>query len=207
MISNFTVIEGNIGSGKTTLVKKLAKEFSAQLILEEFEENPFLSEFLSDQKTNSLGVELQFLMDRFHQLKKTDQTAKITFADYFIEKSLIFSANNLSKIEKDLFDNYFKALFSTIKRPNLLIYLSVSSERLLKNIKLRGREIEEHINSNYLNKIHNSYLSYFEKIKENTKILIIETSLIDFVKNENDYTRIKEIILKEHPIGITNVKF
>ena len=85
MLKNFTVIEGNIGSGKTTLCKLLAQEYSANIILEEFEENPFLSEFLTDQKTNSLGVELQFLIDRYYQLKNTEYKSDITIADYFIE--------------------------------------------------------------------------------------------------------------------------
>ena len=204
MVSNFTVIEGNIGSGKTTLVKKLAKDFSANLILEEFEENPFLSEFLSDQKTNSLGVELQFLMDRYHQLKNVKNDSKITIADYFIEKSLIFSSNNLSQIEKNLFDNYFNILFDKVRKPDLLIYLSVSPERLLKNIKKRGRDIERQINTTYLENIQQSYLNYFEKIKD-TKIILIETSTIDFVKNENDYLKIKELITRKHPIGITKI--
>ena len=95
MIQNFVVIEGNIGSGKTSLCKKIAQDFNTNLILEEFEENPFLSDFLADQKVNPLGVELQFLIDRFHQLKQPFENTKPTVADYFIEKSLIFSANNL----------------------------------------------------------------------------------------------------------------
>ena len=204
MNSNFIVIEGNIGSGKTTLAKKLASDFSANIILEEFEENPFLSEFLTDQKTNSLGVELQFLIDRYYQLKNTEYKSDITIADYFIEKSLIFSSNNLSKIEKKLFDNYFNILFDKIKKPDVLFYLSVKPERLLKNISKRGREIENQINTNYLDKIQKSYLNYFEKCKD-TKIVIIETSTIDFVENEIDFNKIKTLITKNYPVGITKI--
>ena len=148
-LKNFTVIEGNIGSGKTTLCKKISKEYGSNLILEEFEENPFLKEFLKDQKINPLGVELQFLIDRFHQLKKPFNNSNSTVADYFIEKSLIFSKNNLSQIEKDLFDSYYSELFDKITKPDLLVYLSVNSSRLLENIAKRGREIEQDVIYNF----------------------------------------------------------
>jgi deoxyguanosine kinase len=201
---NFTVIEGNIGSGKTSLVKKIAKDFEANIILEEFEENPFLSSFLENQQQNNLAVELQFLIDRFHQLNRVSGSTKKAIGDYFIEKSLIFSNTNLSITEKELFDNYFNVLFSRVVKPDLLVYLSVNTERLLKNIKKRGREYEQTISSDYLDRIHNAYLKHFESLR-NQRVLIIETSEIDFVLNKAHYSKIKELITGIYEPGISTV--
>lgn len=201
---NFTVIEGNIGSGKTSLVKKIAKDFEADIILEEFEENPFLSSFLENQQQNNLAVELQFLIDRFHQLNKVSGSAKKTIGDYFIEKSLIFSNTNLTVTEKELFDNYFNVMFSRVVKPDLLVYLSVNTERLLKNIKKRGRVYEQTISADYLERIHNAYLKHFDSLR-NQRVLIIETSKIDFVSNKEHYNKIKELITGEYEPGITTV--
>ncbi|MEN8786764.1 MAG: deoxynucleoside kinase [Flavobacteriales bacterium] len=206
MLKKFTVIEGNIGSGKTTLSKKISSEYEANLILEEFEENPFLSDFLEDQKVNPLGVELQFLIDRFHQLKSHVSNSKPTVADYFIEKSLVFSSNNLSTIEKNLFDNYYSVLFEKITKPDLLVYLSVNSERLLKNIKKRGREIEQDLTAQYLESIHESYLDYL-KNKKNESVLILDVSSLDFVQNPEDYTLVKETILNYDELKTTEIVF
>ena len=198
MIQNFVVIEGNIGSGKTSLCKKIAQDFNTNLILEEFEENPFLSDFLADQKVNPLGVELQFLIDRFHQLKQPFENTKPTVADYFIEKSLIFSSNNLSQIEKNLFDSYYTVLFEKINKPDFLVYLSVNSTRLLENIKKRGRKIENKLTKEYLDSIHDSYINYL-KNRRDEKILILDVSDIDFVNNDGDYQKIKDVIFENHP--------
>ena len=206
MLKKFTVIEGNIGSGKTTLSKKISSEYEANLILEEFEENPFLSDFLEDQKVNPLGVELQFLIDRFHQLKSHVSNSKPTVADYFIEKSLVFSSNNLSTIEKNLFDNYYSVLFEKITKPDLLVYLSVNSERLLKNIKKRGREIEQDLTAQYLESIHESYLDYL-KNKKNESVLILDVSSLDFVQNPEDYALVKETILNYDELKTTEIVF
>jgi deoxyadenosine/deoxycytidine kinase len=204
-LKNFTVIEGNIGSGKTTLCKKIAKDFDSNLILEEFEENPFLKDFLKDQKINPLGVELQFLIDRFHQLKQPFNNSNPTVADYFIEKSLIFSKNNLSEIEKNLFDSYYSVLFDKITKPDLLVYLSVKPDRLIENIVKRGRKIEQELTKEYLKNIHNQYINYLNnKVEE--KVLIIDVSDIDFVQNETDYITLKNIITSEHKTGVSQIK-
>lgn len=206
MLKQFTVIEGNIGSGKTSLSKMISSEFDANLILEEFEENPFLSDFLEDQKVNPLGVELQFLIDRFHQLQSPTNDKKPTVADYFIEKSLVFSGNNLSKIEKNLFDSYYSVLFDKITKPDLLVYLSVNSDRLLKNIRKRGRKIEQDLTARYLESIHQSYLEYL-KSKTNEIVLILDVSKLDFVENPEEYDIVKETILNYNERKTTEIIF
>lgn len=201
---NFTVIEGNIGSGKTSLVKKLAKEFNTELILEEFEENPFLSSFLENQDKNNLAVELQFLIDRFHQLNFETSNQQV-ISDYFIEKSLIFSKTNLNEHEKTLFDTYFKVLFDKIKKPDLLVYLSVNTDRLIENIIKRGRSYEQNISRDYLEKIHQAYLRYFESLK-NQKVLVIDTTKIDFVNDTSHYQELIKLINDNYTAGVTEVK-
>lgn len=205
MLKNFTVIEGNIGSGKTTLSKMISAEFNANLILEEFEENPFLSDFLADQKVNPLGVELQFLIDRFHQLKQSIDENRPTVADYFIEKSLIFSSNNLSKIEKNLFDSYYNILFEKATTPDILFYLSVNEDRLIHNIKKRGRGIEKELTKTYLRSIHDSYITYI-KHSSKQKTVIIDISDIDFVENPSHYKLLKEIIIADHKDQLSQIK-
>ena len=205
MLKDFTVIEGNIGSGKTSLCKKIANEFKSNIILEEFEENPFLSDFLADQKVNPLGVELQFLIDRFHQLQSSHNSHKPIIADYFIEKSLVFSSNNLSEIEKKLFDRYYNVLFDKVIQPNLLVYLSVKPERLIDNIEKRGRKIEEQLTKEYLEDIHRSYMNYF-KLRNDRPILVLEVSDLDFVGSEKDYQKIKETILTFNNQNLTEIK-
>lgn len=203
MQHNYIVIEGNIGSGKTSLVRKLAADYQAQIILEEFEENPFLSEFLESQTKNNLAVELQFLIDRYHQLNKVDHSTKIV-SDYFIDKSLIFSSANLTPAEKQLFDNYFSVLFKKTRKPDLLVYLDVQTDRLLENIEKRGRTYEKTIDAAYLQKVHNSYLNYFETLQDQP-ILIVDTSSIDFVSDPSHYEDLKAIVTADHPKGV-NIK-
>ena len=205
MLKNFTVIEGNIGSGKTTLSKMISAGYKANLILEEFEENPFLTDFLADQKVNPLGVELQFLIDRFHQLKQHINNNQPTVADYFIEKSLIFSSNNLSKIEKTLFDSYYNILFEKATSPDILFYLSVNEDRLIHNIKKRGRGNEKELTKGYLKSIHDSYITYI-KNKTKQKTVIIDVSDIDFVENSNEYEYLKEIIIGNHKEHLSQIK-
>lgn len=200
---SFTAIEGNIGSGKTSLVKKIAVEFNMEAILEEFEENPFLSDFLENVSQNNLAVELQFLIDRFHQLNYKDESKKV-ISDYFIEKSLIFSKTNLTPSEKKLFDQYYTILFEKARKPELFVYLSVDIDRLITNIKKRGRSYEQNISRTYLERIHHAYLHYFNSL-QNQRVLIIDTTHIDFVKDEEHYQELTTLINQNYPRGVTEV--
>lgn len=205
----FIVIEGNIGAGKTSLSTKISKQYNANLVLEEFAENPFLPKFYKNPEKYAFQLETAFLIDRYNQLKKQLQTSDIfknfLISDYYFAKSLIFSKNTLKDDEFSLYRKIFNIIYNNVPKPDLYVYLNLPTEKLLQNITNRGRDYEKHISTTYLKKIHNAYIEYMKKQK-NFKILIINTHNIDFVNNENDFKKISDTILqKKHKTGITNI--
>jgi deoxyguanosine kinase len=141
----FLVIEGNIGAGKTTLAKMIAEEFNAQLVLEQFADNPFLPKFYNDPDRYSFPLELSFLADRYNQIKKDvfnpELFQSLIVADYFFAKSAIFAQNTLKEDEYRLFRQIFDIVFDTMPKPDLYVYLHADTDRLLSNIKSRGRRL------------------------------------------------------------------
>ena len=202
----FLVIEGNIGAGKTTLAKMIADELNAKLVLEQFADNPFLPKFYSDQERYSFPLELSFLADRYYQIKKQvfnpDLFHSLLVADYFFAKSAIFAQNTLKDDEYRLFRQIFDIVFESMPKPDLYVYLHADASQLLKNIKLRGREYEQNISAEYLEKIKNGYFGFFKHI--NTfPILVIDINNIDFVGNSDKYQQIKEAIFKsDYKLGM-----
>ncbi|MBI4947377.1 MAG: deoxynucleoside kinase [Bacteroidetes bacterium] len=207
----FLVIEGNIGAGKTSLVKKIAEQFNAKTIFEQFAENPFLPKFYENPDKYSFPLELSFLADRYHQLKREienpDLFKTFTIADYYFMKSLIFSKSTLQDDEYALYRQIFDIIYSTLPRPDLYVYLHVTVDNLLYNIKTRGRNYEQNIKAEYLESIQNGYFNFFRQ-QQDLKILIIDTNNIDFVNNREDYNQIlKTIFSKQYEIGINRVIF
>lgn len=202
---NFIAIEGNIGAGKTTLAMRMAEQFDAKLILERFEDNSFLPKFYEDPDQYAFPLEMSFLADRFQQLKdklpSQDLFKKFTISDYFIDKSLIFSRNNLSGDELALYKRLFNIISSFLPRPDLIVYLFHDTGRLLQNIHLRGRPYEAGIKAEYLENIQQNYFSHFRSLK-NGRILIIDLEGTDFVTSEREYECLVEQVLKEYPTGI-----
>lgn len=208
---NFLVIEGNIGAGKTSLVRKVAEEFNAKTIFEQFAENPFLPKFYQNPEKYSFPLELSFLAERYHQLKKEienrDLFKTFTIADYYFMKSLIFSKSTLQEDEYTLYRQLFDIIYSTLTKPDLYVYLHVSVEKLLYNIKLRGREYEQNISGEYLTGIQNGYFNFFKQ-QQDLKILIIDTNNIDFVNKPEEYKNIIEVIFtKDYVTGINRIVF
>lgn len=197
---NYIAIEGNIGAGKTTLSNKLAEDFNAKLVLERFADNPFLPKFYEDQSRYAFPLEMSFLADRYQQisddLAQFDLFKDFVVADYHIFKSLIFAKVTLAEDEFRLYKTMFDIIYKEMPKPDLYIYLYQNTERLLQNIKLRGRSYEQEIPAEYLEKINNGYLDYIKSQKD-LNVLIIDVSDKDFVENQSDYAFILDEIQKK----------
>ena len=187
---NYIAIEGNIGAGKTTLASKLAEDCNAKLILERFADNPFLPKFYKDQSRYAFPLEMSFLADRYQQLSddlaQFDLFKDFVVADYHIFKSLIFAKVTLQEDEFRLYKTMFDIIHKEMPKPDLYVYLYQNTDRLLVNIKKRGRSYEQDIPADYLEKINQGYLDYI-KTQTDLNVLIIDVSGLDFVKKQEDY--------------------
>lgn len=187
---NYIAIEGNIGSGKTSLTKMISDEFNAKIILERFADNPFLPKFYEDKERYAFPLEMSFLADRHQQLSddlaQFDLFKNFIVSDYYIFKSLIFAQVTLQKEEYILYRKMFDIMYKEITKPDLYIYLYQNTEQLLQNIKKRGRDYEQNIEPSYLNKIHLGYRNFIDT-EQNLNSVIIDVSGRDFVSNPDDY--------------------
>lgn len=183
---HFITVEGNIGSGKTTLAKRLAEKLNARLILEEFADNPFLSKFYQNPEQYAFPVELFFMAERFKQLENVLQTRdlfhQITVSDYFFTKCLLFARANLPEDEFTLYQKLFDVMSPQLISPDIILYLNCPVEKLQENIKKRGRPFEQDISNEYLYKIQRTYASYFKQ--HDTKRIMIDASNADFLSND-----------------------
>jgi deoxyadenosine/deoxycytidine kinase len=206
----YIAIEGNIGSGKTSLATRISNDYNAKLILEQFEDNSFLPKFYEDQARYAFPLELSFLAERYQQLKdllsNQDLFKDFTISDYFINKSLIFSRKTLQSEEYKLYHKLFEIISQMIPRPDLLVYLYSSVERLQANIKKRDRSYEQNIEDDYLEGIQQSYFDFI-KHQEDLRILIIDTNDIDFVNKPSDYAKIVDAIFQDYSMGVHRIQF
>lgn len=173
----FISIEGNIGSGKTTLAKVLAKQLKATYLPERFEENALLPLFYNDRKTFAFPTEYSFLIDRHKQLKtyfETNKKQHITVSDFHFDKCICFAKANLSQKDYQYFKKHFKALKASITQPDLVVYINTDVSLLVKNIKTRGRAIEKIIEPEYLFSLKKSLDNYYiVKDKSKTPVLVL----------------------------------
>lgn len=197
---NYIAFEGNIGAGKTTLSHKIAEDFNAKTVLERFADNPFLPKFYKDQNRYAFPLEMSFLADRYQQLSddlaQFDLFKDFVVADYHIFKSLIFAKITLAEDEYRLYRNLFDIIYKEMQKPDLYVYLYQNTGRLLENIKRRGRNYEQNISAEYLDKINTGYLDYI-KSQTDLNVLIIDVSDRDFVKKHEDYLFILDEIRKK----------
>jgi deoxyadenosine/deoxycytidine kinase len=207
---NFIAIEGNIGAGKTSLATKIAQDYNAKLILEQFEDNSFLPKFYKEPDKYAFPLEMSFLASRFQQLKDQlgpqDLFKTFTISDYYIVKSLIFAQKTLASDEYNLYTRFFNIIHQQLPRPDLFVYLYVTTPNLQKNIRMRGRTYEQDMKDEYLNKIQEGY---FEFIRQQTdlRILVIDTNELDFVNSSSDYNQVLDVIKQEYPVGIHRITF
>ena len=194
----YIAIEGNIGAGKTSLASQMAKDFNSKLVLERFKENPFLPKFYEDPTRFAFPLEMSFLADRYQQLlddlTQYDLFKENIIGDYDRYKSLIFAKITLQKEEYMLYKKLFYIMHKDLPNPDIYVYLYQNTERLLENIKKRGRDFEQEIEPNYLHKINKGYMEFIRS-QASDKIKIINISDLDFVNNRKDYLFILDKII------------
>lgn len=195
----YIAIEGVIGAGKTSLAQKLSDKLGANLILEQFEDNPFLEKFYDDRKRFAFQTQMFFLINRYKQQQQLNQQelfSKYIVSDYIFEKDKIFAYLNLSGEEIKLYESIFPLLERDIPKPDLVIFLQSSLDRLVANVKTRGRKIEKNLTRGYLTELSESYNNFFFKYN-NTPLLIVNTTEIDFVNREEDFDELYMQIFRE----------
>ena len=193
---NYVAIEGAIGVGKTSLAKLLSDKLGAKLILEKFEDNPFLSEFYDDPERFAFQTQLFFLLQRYQQqqeLRQVDMFHNLLISDYMFIKDRLFASLNLDEKEMSLYDSIANMLERNIINPDLIIYLQADTSTLMKNIAKRGREFEANISYDYINALNEIYTEYFFRYNE-TPLVIINTNHIDFVNNSADLDQVIDYI-------------
>ncbi len=205
----YLVIEGNIGAGKTSLASLLAEDTGSRLVLEAFSDNPFLAKFYEEPERYAFQLELSFLSERYHQIKTElghpDLFGQAVISDYYLAKSFIFSKYNLKDDEMKLFEKLFSIINLQAPKPELYVYLHLPVEKLLDNIKQRGRSYEKHISYEYLKEVQEGYFGFF-KSQQEMKILVIDTSQIDFVNKQSDLRRLKKVILEgDYSVGLNRL--
>ena len=197
----YIAVEGVIGAGKTTLAQMLSVRHSARLVLEEFEDNPFLPHFYADRDRYAFQTQLSFLASRFHQqnrLQSPDLFHEMTIADYMFEKDRIFASINLGFDELSLYDRIFNIMNLQAVKPDLVVYLQCSVDRLLSNIAKRGRSYEKSIDGGYLSQLADAYNQFFHQY-DRAPLLVVNVNEADFVQNPDHLAYIEDQIFK-HPI-------
>ncbi len=208
MEHSYIAIEGLIGAGKTTLARRLAEEWDARLVLEEFEENPFLPRFYQDQKRYAFSVELSFLAQRYHQLKRVteqDLFSPRTIADYSLGKSLVFASVTLPQDEYSLFLDLYTIMYGDLPKPELIVYLHMDLERVRERIRTRGRSYEQQIGADYLSDLHARYMDHLQKTA-GMNSLVVDLGDHDLLNDPGAYSALKSLLQQAHHEGIRIVQ-
>ena len=186
---DYLAIEGNIGVGKTSLATRLSSDYNARLLLERFEENAFLPAFYKDPQRYAFPLEMSFLADRFQQLQEqlpqNSLFSERVFSDYHLSKSLLFAQVTLEVDELRLYKKLYELMQLSLPQPQLYLFLQQNPERLLANIKQRGREYEQNIQADYLQRVEEGYKLFLQQY--DYPKLVIDVSELDFVQNTEDY--------------------
>ena len=198
-------VEGNIGAGKTTLAEMLARDTNGKLVLERFEDNPFLPQFFQDFQQKAFATELFFLAERYHQLQREMQAPELfherVVMDYLFTKSLLYAKANLDETEFQLFQKLFDIINPRLPEPELVVYVHADVERLVANIQHRGREFEQGVDPAYLAKIQANYFAWFKQ-HPHLRILVLDNTHHDFVANPADYAWILQAVNREWDAGV-----
>jgi deoxyadenosine/deoxycytidine kinase len=192
----YIAIEGPIGVGKTSLVKLISEQLGARVVLESFEDNPFLADFYEEPEQYAFQTQLFFLLQRYQQqqdLRQVDMFHNLLITDYMFVKDRLFASLNLKDKEMTLYDTVANLLERNIVSPDLVIYLQADTATLMKNISKRGRKFEKNVAFEYIDALNQVYNEYFFRYQD-TPLLIINTNGIDFVGNPKDLEEVVKII-------------
>ena len=203
----YIAVEGLIGAGKTTLAKRLALEWSGRLVLEEFDDNPFLPRFYQEPDRYAFSVELSFLAQRYHQLKRIteqDLFTECTVADYSLGKSLVFASVTLPTDEAALFKDLYSIMYKDLPKPELVVYLHLSMDRVRERIRTRGRSYEQQISVDYLDRLQERYLDHLQKYSVRSA-LVVDLGGSDLLKDIDAYERFVELLLEPRATGYSVV--
>ena len=183
----YVAIEGVIGVGKTTLARLLQPAFNAEIVLEVFEENPFLSDFYSDRERYAFQTQIFFLLSRYHQQRRTVHeivaTGKNLLSDYTFAKDALFAQINIKGDELDMYHKVHEALAEKIQKPDLLVYLQATTVNLMQRIALRDRPYERQMERSYIDQLNIAYEDFFSRPFDHTPVLTIDTNDLNFVQN------------------------
>lgn len=195
----YLAVEGPIGVGKTSFAKKLAEEFGARLVLEETGGNPFLPSFYKDRAKHALKTQILFLINRYLQQRDLAQGhlfQQRIVCDYLFSKDKLFAALNLSKEEMFLYEKIYALLDTNLPKPDLVVFLQASSDVLAKHIRKRGIDYEKNIDPDYLEDLNEAYSRFFFSYNE-TPLVVVNISDVDFVKSKADFDNLVREILSE----------
>ncbi len=192
-------IEGVIGSGKTSLAKKIKDRLNAKILLEQFDTNPFLEKFYVDRNRYAFQTQMFFLVNRFkqqEQLRQEELFTEFIVSDYLFEKDRIFAYLNLNAEELKLYESLYPLLARNLRKPDLVVFLQSSTDRLMYNIKKRNRKVERAMGRSYIEELSEAY-NYFFFRYNSTPLLIVNSTDIDFVHRYIDNTVIYLIVIQK----------
>ncbi|MDD5765314.1 MAG: deoxynucleoside kinase [Candidatus Marinimicrobia bacterium] len=195
---SYIAIEGVIGVGKTSFARLLSERLTTQLVLERFEENPFLEDFYKEPARFAFQTQLFFLLSRYRQqqeIKQIDLFHNLLVSDYMFAKDRLFAHLTLEEKELQLYDHIANLLEKDISKPDLVVFLQSSTDHLMSNIRKRGRSYEKDMSREYIESLNQIYNEYFFRYKE-SPLIIINTNEIDFVNNEDDLHELLQVIVK-----------
>ncbi|OGO71336.1 MAG: hypothetical protein A2Z49_10165 [Chloroflexi bacterium RBG_19FT_COMBO_56_12] len=189
----YLAIEGVIGVGKTTLARSLQSAFQAELVLEVFEENPFLSDFYGDRERYAFQTQLFFLLSRYHQQRRSVpdilQRKQPLIADYTFAKDTLFASINLQGDELEMYRKVHNALAEKIPNPDLILYLRADTDVLMQRIASRDRPYERNMDREYIDRLNQAYDAFFlmpQAGREEGRVLLLDTNQLDYVRSQED---------------------